>query len=162
MVWQILEKQNEMSIQELCTKILCIDETYSLRDNITLEGMDFHPLIRPKVAMTYISSKQIPAQPIEKSSKFIEISSNDDKFSFLPKAKKKPSIVTKTNSQFVQKIVANENLAKVIGLKTGTNFYMYFNVGKALVWADYEWSLVCKISSSALPYTGKSILMHIH
>jgi hypothetical protein len=131
-----------MSVQELCTKISCIDETYSLRDIISLEGMDIHPLIRPKVAMTFISSKQVPNQTIEKSNKFIEINSNDDKFSFLPKSRKKPSVVTKTNSQFVQKIVANEKLAKVIGLKTGTNFYMYFNVGKALVWSDYEWSLV--------------------
>jgi catabolite repression protein CreC len=122
------------------------DGNYRLRDIITLEGAtDFGSPTR--VSMASLKSSQQEEHSITStSSKFIEIPANDDKFSFLKSNKKpKPIVVTKTNSQFVSKIVANENLAKMMS-KGGETFYMFYNVGKALAWTDYLWKLQSPLS----------------
>ncbi|KAJ3373452.1 hypothetical protein HDU91_000067 [Kappamyces sp. JEL0680] len=98
---------------ELVKFINTLDGNYMLRDMLMLEGS-------PEANPTY------------------------EKFGlFKQQAKVKVSNKTtaKPNSAFVSKIVANEQLAKILSQKTSETFYVFFNVGKALVWADYFWKL---------------------
>ncbi|KAJ3269425.1 hypothetical protein HDV01_001423 [Terramyces sp. JEL0728] len=111
---------------------------YQLRDIITLDGStEFHPLIESA------TSPSVEKQP---SSKFVELPTEPDKFSFLKsKNKTKPTNVVKTNSAFVSKIVANEQIAKIISQKNEA-FYLFFNSGRAIVWVDYMWKLQAPLS----------------
>ncbi|RUP50935.1 hypothetical protein BC936DRAFT_137061 [Jimgerdemannia flammicorona] len=50
--------------------------------------------------------------------------------------KKPKNNLTKTNSSFVQKIVTNENLAKILSQRTSEDTYLFYNVGRCFVWMD--------------------------
>lgn len=80
-------------------------------------------------------------------SRFIESSGTEKDFAF-PTFNKKPAKKTtaKPNSAFVSKIVTNEHLAKILAIKQTETFYLFFNVGKALVWTDYMWRLQSPLS----------------
>ena len=80
---------------------------------------------------------------------FVSGPGSGDKFGFpgfnktQSKTTTKPGnkIMAKPNSAFVSKIVTNEHLAKILALKQSETFYLFYNVGKALVWTDYLWRL---------------------
>ncbi|KAJ3331572.1 hypothetical protein HDU76_002796 [Blyttiomyces sp. JEL0837] len=60
-------------------------------------------------------------------------------FSFGAKGKvkpKKPSI-SKPSSSFVHRIVAHENLARFLTYRPAETSYIFCNVGKSFIWADY-------------------------
>ncbi|TPX70675.1 hypothetical protein SpCBS45565_g01663 [Spizellomyces sp. 'palustris'] len=84
-----------------------------------------------------------PLDSTQQPARFVEVPiSGDDKgsFSFINKdkgkVKKAKSSVTKPAS-FVSKVVANEQLAKILSYRPTESSYMLFNVGKSLIWADY-------------------------
>ncbi|KAI9104687.1 WD40-repeat-containing domain protein [Phlyctochytrium arcticum] len=62
---------------------------------------------------------------------------NKEKVSSSSKVKKPKSSTTKPNSSFVVKVVANEQLAKILSYRPPETTYMLFNVGRAFIWADY-------------------------
>lgn len=137
---------------EISTKFTSVEGVYNLREVITLDGAtEYHPIFGTKITMASLKSSTEPQDALEKlgsSSKFVEIPPQEnEKFSFLKQKKAKPTVsVTKTNSAFVSKIVANENLAKIISIKSGETFYLFFNVGRAVVWTDYMWKLQAPLS----------------
>ncbi|KAJ2992677.1 hypothetical protein HDV02_002903, partial [Globomyces sp. JEL0801] len=137
------------------TKINAPEGVYQLRETITLpETVELHPLLGTRICMASIKSDATSTPSnLEKgssSAKFIDITSSDgnDKFAFLKGGKKsKPqNNVTKTNSQFVSKIVANDQIAKILSQKSPESFYLFYNVGKTLAWTDYLWKLQCPLS----------------
>lgn len=116
----------------------------SLVDNILIIGTRIAiTSIKNQSSRTALEASKSNLKPLESS--LAESAGGQtliiDKFSFLPRKMKNASVTTKTNSAFVSKIVANDNLAKIISMNIGTTYYAFFNVGKALVWVDYDWSL---------------------
>ncbi|KAG1470567.1 hypothetical protein G6F56_002608 [Rhizopus delemar] len=66
-------------------------------------------------------------------------SSSSPKLSFLSRNsyKKKPrTSITKTNSSFVQKIVTNDQLAKILMSRTSDDTHLFYNCGTSFVWMD--------------------------
>ncbi|KAI9329389.1 hypothetical protein DFJ73DRAFT_964275 [Zopfochytrium polystomum] len=50
---------------------------------------------------------------------------------------KKPSSIGKPTSTFVSKIVAHEQLAKFLTYRPAETSYVFFNIGRSFIWADY-------------------------
>jgi hypothetical protein len=50
--------------------------------------------------------------------------------------RKPKNSITKTKSSFVNKIITNEQLAKVLAARTSDDSYLFYNVGTSFVWAD--------------------------
>lgn len=50
--------------------------------------------------------------------------------------RKPKNSITKTKSSFVNKIVTNEQLAKVLAARTSDDSYLFYNVGASFVWMD--------------------------
>lgn len=44
--------------------------------------------------------------------------------------------ITKTNSSFVQRIITNDQLAKILMARTSEDTYLFYNCGTSFVWAD--------------------------
>ena len=108
------------------------------------------PYLGSKISLLSLKSSPSQRVSIDKTqSKFIDIptqeSAASDKFAFRKSKKSVGSIVTKTTSNFVDKIVANENMAKVLSIP-GENYYLFYNVGKSLCWTDYDWTLKSPLS----------------
>ncbi|RKO84565.1 hypothetical protein BDK51DRAFT_30478, partial [Blyttiomyces helicus] len=84
-----------------------------------------------------------PVEPSGQPVRFVEVPvTGDDKgsFSFFRggKIKKSSKTVSKPSSSFVAKISAHEQLAKLLAYRPAENTYMFFNVGKAFIWADFK------------------------
>ncbi|KAI8920085.1 putative catabolite repression protein creC [Powellomyces hirtus] len=76
--------------------------------------------------------------------RYVEVPiSGDDKgtFSFVQKekgkAKKVKSAIVKPSSSLVSKVVANENLAKILSNRANETTYMLLNIGTSLGWMEY-------------------------
>ncbi|KAI8584751.1 hypothetical protein K450DRAFT_217839 [Umbelopsis ramanniana AG] len=50
--------------------------------------------------------------------------------------RKPKNSITKTKSSFVNKIVTNEHLAKVLAARTSDDSYLFYNVGASFIWMD--------------------------
>jgi hypothetical protein len=50
--------------------------------------------------------------------------------------RKPKNSITKTKSSFVNKIITNEQLAKVLAARTSDDSYLFYNVGTSFVWMD--------------------------
>ncbi|GAB5585362.1 hypothetical protein Unana1_00262 [Umbelopsis nana] len=50
--------------------------------------------------------------------------------------RKPKNSITKTKSSFVNKIISNEQLAKVLAARTSDDSYLFYNIGTSFVWAD--------------------------
>ncbi|KAI8923960.1 WD40-repeat-containing domain protein [Entophlyctis helioformis] len=76
--------------------------------------------------------------------RFVDVPINGDgsgSFQFLKGAKNavkkaKPQL-TKSSTPFVWRIIANENLAKLLSFRPPETTYMFYNVGRAFLWTDY-------------------------
>jgi hypothetical protein len=51
-------------------------------------------------------------------------------------SKKPKSNITKTNSSFVQKIITNDQLAKILVARTSQDTNLFYNCGTSFIWMD--------------------------
>lgn len=72
---------------------------------------------------------------------------NFDQFNTRKYSKSNLKTTSKLNSTFVSKLVANENIAQILLQNNGECIYIFFNVGKAFICADYDWRLQSPLSA---------------
>ena len=147
--WGIFrQKQSEM---EAAMTLQVDGSTYTKARVISLTPKDrLLVYIGTKISIISLKSSPNGRISIDKTqSKFIDIpiqeQSEADKFQFRKAKKSIGSIVTKTSSNFVAKIVASENMAKVLSLN-GEHHYLFYNIGKSLCWTDMDWTLKTPLS----------------
>ncbi|KAJ8327238.1 hypothetical protein O5D80_004645 [Batrachochytrium dendrobatidis] len=144
---QVFSKQPSLSAPE---------GVYYFRDQIMAESCQSGSLcINPRygthVSIVTVKSTDTQVQPIpppmdanpSSQTRFIEIPINGDgagNFQFFKRVnstiKKVKPPMTKATSQFVSKILANENLAKILSFRSNKTTYLFFNAGKSFFWAD--------------------------
>ncbi|OZJ04205.1 hypothetical protein BZG36_02977 [Bifiguratus adelaidae] len=92
------------------------------------------PNLSQQFAQTSLSSQaSSPPSTSTSSSNFSALFSRS-------KSSKKPAQpknnIAKTNSSFVNRIITNDALAKILASRTSDDAYLFFNVGKSFVWMD--------------------------
>ncbi|KAJ3300727.1 hypothetical protein HK104_006025 [Borealophlyctis nickersoniae] len=126
---------------------------YVLREDIR-HDTGSNPYIGTSISfITIKSNNDSPApvavtenQDLGQPARFVEIPLDGEgapadkgTFSFLVKSKGKKgkSTTSKSGSSFVSKIVAHDQLAKLLTYRAAETTYMFCNVGKQFIWADY-------------------------
>ncbi|KAI8994322.1 WD40-repeat-containing domain protein [Gaertneriomyces semiglobifer] len=144
-------------------------------DFVLIREIQYEPSVLPPnltygtdIAFVTTKSKTLDAQSsssdlqelANQPTRFVDVPVvGDDKgtFSFIPKeklkSKKSKPISTKSSSTFITKIVANENLAKLLSHRPPETTYMIHNVGRAIVWSDYA-SLCTRNHGSTTSLSG--------
>ncbi|KAI9305818.1 WD40-repeat-containing domain protein [Cunninghamella echinulata] len=98
-----------------------------------------------------LSSSSIPFSPTGNSPSYINSNNNSNSSTFSPQpttrsyssssslssSPRKPKTnITKTNSSFVQKIITNGQLAKILVERTSEDTNLFYNCGSSFVWMD--------------------------
>ncbi|KAJ2961583.1 hypothetical protein NQZ79_g3116 [Umbelopsis isabellina] len=107
--------------------------------------------LRRKFSLTVSSSSEPPPSPIPRQMASIEggVINNPNSTSTLSfltrahtlsgngKAPRKPkSSITKSNSSFVQRIITNDQLAKILIARTSDDTNLFYNCGTSFIWMD--------------------------